>query len=162
MWQPYVFRLASTAPSTASALGPAWITAALALAGAVVGCIAWGARWGWRIVSKIMRLVDDFLGEPARAGVPERPGVMTRLQDLTEEVAKVRAQVIPNGGSSLRDAVDRVSMDLKLVAEDLTEHRNLTGPAIGQLTADVAELRRRVELFETERAVRDDDLGERA
>ena len=161
MWAPYVYRLAATV-SPVSGLDPAWITAFLSLTLAVTGCIAWGLRWGWRALSRVTRFLDDFMGEPARAGVAERPGVMARLQSLTEEVTQIRAQVIPNGGSSLRDAVDRVSMDLKLVAEDLTEHRNLTGPAIGQLTADVAELRRRVELFETERAVRDDDLGERA
>lgn len=160
MWSYYLLSTASAAPP-GSGLNPAWVTAALALVVAVTGCIAWGLRWGWRVLSRITRFLDDFMGEPARQGVPARPGVMTRLQSLTEEVAKVQAQVIPNGGSSLRDAVDRVSADLKLVAADLSEHRHLTSPAIRQLTADVAELRRRVELFETERSVRD-DLGETA
>ena len=161
MWSLYLLTTAR-APSPGSGLNPAWVTAALALVVAVAGCIAWALRWGWRILTRTTRFLDDFFGEPARKGVPERPGVMSRLQSLTDEVTKVRAQVIPNGGSSLRDAVDRVSSDLKLVAEDLTEHRHVTGPAITQLTEDVGELRRRVELFETERAVRDDDLGERA
>ena len=155
MWAPYVYRLAATV-SPVSGLDPAWITAFLSLTLAVTGCIAWGLRWGWRALSRVTRFLDDFMGEPARAGVAERPGVMARLQSLTEEVTQIRAQVIPNGGSSLRDAVDRVSADLAAVAADLTEHRLVTSPAIRQLTEDVAELRKRVELFEHERSDRED------
>ena len=157
-WQDYATLLA-TASTAGSGVSPAWITAAIALVAAVAGCIAWAARWGWRILKRTTHFLDDYFGEPARPGFPDRPGVMQRLQSLTDDVARIQAQVIPNGGSSLRDAVDHLAAGVKLVAEDLTEHRLVTGPAITQLTADVSELRRRVELFEHERSDREDDNG---
>lgn len=157
-WQDYATLLATTS-AAGSDMAPAWIAAVVALATAVAGCAAWGLRWGWRILTRTTHFLDDFMGEPARQGVPERPGVMKRLQCLTEEIAKIQAQVIPNGGSSLRDAVDQLTADLALVAADMSEHRRVTSPAIMQLTADVAELRGRVELWEHERSDREDGHG---
>ena len=149
-WRDYVTLLATAPAAAGSGNTPAWISALVAASTLTLGILAVLLRMGWNVVTRTRRLLDDLLGEPARQGVPERPGVMARLQGLTEEIAKVRAQVIPDGGgASLRDAVDRLSADL-------AEHRHLTGPAITQLTGDVAELRRRVELFEHERSVRDE------
>ena len=130
-------------------MSASWLVALLALTSAVVGLGAWIGRWAWRILSRTTRFLDDFFGEPSHDGLPPKPGVMARLEVLTEDVNRVRNQVIPNGGSSLRDAVDRVAVDLK-------EHREATTPAIRQLTADVTELRRRMEQFEAERKDRDD------
>lgn len=74
---------------------------------------------------------------------------MARLQTLTDDVSTISAQVFPNGGSSLRDAVDHVATDLKA-------HREVTSPAIRQLSSDVADMRGRIELFETQRSGRED------
>ena len=148
-WRDYVTLLATAPAAAGSGNTPAWISALVAASTLALAVLTVLLRMGWNVVTRTRRLLDDLLGEPARQGVPERPGVMARLQGLTDEVAKVRAQVIPDDGASLRDAVDRLSADL-------TEHRHLTGPAITQLTGDVSELRRRVELFEHERSVRDD------
>lgn len=59
--------------------------------------------------------LDDWRGEPGRDGVPQRLGVMHRLADIEAGQAaaaarldRIEREVRPNGGSSLRDAVDRI------------------------------------------------------
>jgi hypothetical protein len=87
---------------------------------------------------------------------------MEQLATLTKNTATLTAQVIPNGGSSLRDAVDRV-------ADDLREHRATTAPAIaglardmevvrtdvGGVKADVSKMAGRMDAYEGQRAARD-------
>lgn len=74
-------------------------------------------------------LARDWNGEPARVGVPARPGVMERLANIdanltaqgerlgtyaaiqgehTEALAAIHHELHPNSGRSLRDALDRV------------------------------------------------------
>ena len=130
-------------------MSAAWFSALTALTVAVCGIAAWAVRWAWRVLKRTTHFLDDFFGEPERDGLAARPGVMARLQALTDDVCVISAQVFPNGGSSLRDAVDQVSADLK-------EHREITSPAIRQLSSDVADMRGRMELFETQRARRED------
>lgn len=69
-----------------------------------------GAIWLGRVVAKTGRAVvdmhDDWKGEPDRPGVRGRPGVMERLDRIERELH-------PNGGSSLRDAVNRVEAKLQ-------------------------------------------------
>lgn len=79
--------------------------------------------WLWRGLRKLVRLADDLTGEPPRQGMPEgRPGVLDRLaamdarweaqlvlfEELRTRLASVEAQLKPNGGGSLRDAVDQL------------------------------------------------------
>ncbi len=80
------------------------------LVGLVAGLTAlgWLVTKAWRGLRSIGHLVDDLRGEPARPGVPERPGIMTRLAALEADTARVKAEVTPNGGGSLRDAVVRI------------------------------------------------------
>lgn len=90
----------------------AGIIAAVGAAGAVL------FRWGRNVRRASRRLgqvLTDWTGEPGRAGVPPRPGVMERLgaiderlSALDQRVGKIEHEVHPNSGSSLRDAVDRV------------------------------------------------------
>jgi hypothetical protein len=111
-------------------MDPAWLTAATALAAAVAGLAAWAIRWTWRVLTRITRFLDDYFGEPARDGVPARPGVMSRLQAVEESLAHVVAETRPNHGNSLRDVV-------------------------AQTAQDVADMRSRMELFEHQRETRE-------
>lgn len=71
----------------------------LEIAGAVVAG-AGALALLWRAERRARRLANRLLGSG-----PEQPGALDRLDD-------VWAQVHPNSGSSLRDAVDRVERDL--------------------------------------------------
>ncbi|TCO64395.1 hypothetical protein [Actinocrispum wychmicini] len=72
-----------------------------------------------RLLRKLGHLADDLFGEPARDGVPARPGVMHRLhdietnaRDIAHRLDAIEAELRPNSGASLRDAVDRVEHHL--------------------------------------------------
>ena len=58
------------------------------------------------------QLLADWHGSPERPGVPARPGVLARLAAMDERLASVEGQLTRNGGSSMRDAVDRVENKL--------------------------------------------------
>lgn len=79
----------------------AWVPLGITVAGA----LGWAARTLWVVGRRIGDLHDDWQGEPDRPGVKGRKGVMERLRAIEQELH-------PNGGSSLRDAVDRVESRL--------------------------------------------------
>lgn len=66
------------------------------------------------LIKRMHNWLDDWAGEPARPGVDARPGVMARL-------ASIEAQLRPNGGTSARDAVDRVERSVARVENTLAE-----------------------------------------
>lgn len=68
-----------------------------------------------KFLKKMGDAVDDWQGEPARPGVPERPGVMTRLATIEE-------QLHPNHGSTLRDAINRTELAVQRVEDGLAAH----------------------------------------
>lgn len=74
--------------------------ALLALAGLAV-LVGRVVRWMLRTLRKISDFLDDWRGEPPRPGYPGRPGVPERL-------ARIEAQLWPNGGSSLHDKVNQI------------------------------------------------------
>lgn len=75
--------------------------------------LGWLVTKTWRGLRSIGHLVDDLRGEPARPGVPARPGIMDRLAQVETDVARVRAEVTPNGGGSMKDAVGRIETKLR-------------------------------------------------
>lgn len=90
----------------------------VAIAGGVVtlgGAGVMLTRFG-RVITRTGRqvgeLADDWRGEPDRPGVPGRPGVMERLAALEAGQAATNKELHPNGGSSLRDVVNRVETKL--------------------------------------------------
>ena len=101
-------------------MSAAWITALSSLVVAVLALLGWLGRTVWRIISRTTRFLDDYFGEPARAGQPERPGVMARLQALERTLSDVRAETKPNGGTSLRDVVHRAANDAADVKRQVT------------------------------------------
>jgi len=61
-----------------------------------------------KVVRSSTRFFDDWTGEEARPGRPRRAGIPERLSVLEAGQAEIREQLKPNGGTSLRDAIDDV------------------------------------------------------
>ena len=55
--------------------------------------------------------MEDWSGQPSRPGRDRVPGVMERLNDIDGELKN-------NGGSSVKDAVDRIEKDVKELSID--------------------------------------------
>ncbi|MGA5764466.1 hypothetical protein [Nonomuraea bangladeshensis] len=68
-----------------------------------------------RILGRVDEIADDWNGTPARPGVEARPGVMERLK-------AIEAQLLPNGGASTRDAINRVERTVARLEEQFVEH----------------------------------------
>ena len=54
-----------------------------------------------RFLRRVGHFLDDFYGEDKRPGQAQRPGLMQRMQTI-------EAEMHPNGGSSMRDAINRI------------------------------------------------------
>jgi len=94
------------------------IAADILLAAAVV--VALGALVGaivkvWRFLTKAGDFFSDWNGEPDRPGVPGHAGVMARMQ-------RMEAEQHTNGGTSLRDAIDRVDSRTAIIESLLRLH----------------------------------------
>jgi hypothetical protein len=92
------------------------VAGALAAVAGLALLFSKGIRWMLRTLRKINDFLDDWNGEAPRHGVPERPGVMTRLQAIEDRADGIEArigavlhEVKPNGGSSMRDEVQRIA-----------------------------------------------------
>ena len=93
-------------------MNPEWLAALVALVVAMVGGIAFALRWAWRILRRTVHFLDDYSGQPARDGMPAKPGLMARLTTVEEALAKVVSEMSPNHGQSLRDRVDQTAADV--------------------------------------------------
>jgi hypothetical protein len=119
-------------------MDPAWATALIALVAAVFGAVAWAARWAWAILRRIVHFLDDFGGQPARDGLPARPGLMARMESVEQSLAHVVTETSPNHGTSLRDIVIRTAAD------------------VADIKHEQAGVRTRLELLQGEQARRDE------
>lgn len=86
----------------------AWVGAA--------GAAGLALRWLWRASRAVHRLADDLLGDD------ERPSLMQQVVTLNVDMAAVKAEMHPNHGSSLRDAMDRVERRQQRDGQRLDEH----------------------------------------
>lgn len=58
-----------------------------------------GVRGVWRFMRKVNNFIDDLNGEPARDGVPERPGLMRRMEAVEQTMrGHLDWHVDPTGG----------------------------------------------------------------
>ncbi|WP_062215714.1 hypothetical protein [Streptomyces sp. NBRC 109706] len=101
-----------------------WAGAGTAVCALLAGL--WRAgRAAIRTAARLDDLADDWRGTPERPGVPARPGVLERIagiEQCTERIAgrltRVEEELHPNGGGSLRDAVNRVDARTARIAPD--------------------------------------------
>ncbi|MFG2682511.1 hypothetical protein [Streptomyces sp. NPDC048392] len=80
----------------------------------------------WRVGRSVMHLFrrasqffDDWYGEDERPGVPARPGIMVRMAGMETRLSQVWYEVFPNGGGSLRNAVDQANGRLAVLCPDV-------------------------------------------
>ena len=59
--------------------------------------------------ARLTALID---GKPGHEGTPAVPGLLERMHSVEEGVRQVHAEVLPNGGGSLRDVVMRTEAGL--------------------------------------------------
>jgi hypothetical protein len=96
----------------------AWVASLTAVAVAVVGLGSWGGRWAVRLLIGTHEFLVDW------------PKMKTAIADLRSEVAEVKAETRPNGGSSMRDVVHRID------------------EAVAEIKSEQAKVRVRLEVFD--------------
>ena len=104
-------------------MDPQWLTALTALLVAAASCALFIIRRLWHVTARVLRFLDDWNGEPAREGLPARPGVMARLRVVEESTAKVLAETRPNDGMSLRDVVHKTAGDVAEIRSEQSRVR---------------------------------------
>ena len=74
----------------------------------------------WRkIIRPVLMMAKDWNGEPARAGVEKRPGVMERLDNHDKMLSTIHDEVNLNHGGSIKDAVHRIEADVQKINDRL-------------------------------------------
>lgn len=89
---------------------------------AVLGLTVRGLVGVFRSARRFFDMVDRVAGVPARGARSAEPGALDRLDDLAGHVGDIRAQLYPNGGGSLRDAVDKTRAELQQLDRRFTDH----------------------------------------
>lgn len=77
-------------------------------------------RGMWKFLRRTGHALDLIIGVPAIGESPEKPGVIKRLETLEERTQSIAKEVRPNGGSSLRDAVEDTKAMVERVEESLS------------------------------------------
>ncbi|MFE5037154.1 hypothetical protein [Streptomyces sp. NPDC056683] len=114
----------------------------MSFAGGALGTVLTVAALARRIRPTLRRRVhrwdrlDQLLGDPDTS--PPRPGVLEHLAELREEIADVRgsqetvrtlaAELVPNSGSSFRDAYERDQVHQQLVNRAIAEKLGIELP----------------------------------
>lgn len=92
----------------------------------VLAGIAWRLiRAAYRLFRKVGYFLDDFNGEDARPGQPARPG-------MSERVAAIEHQFLPNNGATMRDAIDRVERKAEAAAKLASDSSEQTRKVVEQ------------------------------
>jgi len=111
----------------------------LIMTGAVIAAVTGIIVFSMKIAKGLKRVVhflDDYNGEEARPGIPERLGMSARisqledcvsssreeLEQLNKKVTFIEKELHPNHGTSMRDKVDRIVLRLDTVEEKIIDH----------------------------------------
>lgn len=68
--------------------------------------------------SRDEQLRRDFYGD-SRPGIPPRLSVPMMLENLSDQVAIIHAEITPNHGGSIKDAIGRIDLRLEAVETDV-------------------------------------------
>lgn len=101
---------------------------------AALAAVATVIRKVWPVLSKLKDIIDDIAGEPARKGVPARPGLMERMASVEAKVTSADYHSRPNGGSSAYDALMR---EVRGLHDKVDSHITLSNAERAALRADV-------------------------
>lgn len=121
---------------------PVWITDLIPLVPwlAVVALLIWAGVKVFPWLRKIMHFIDDVSGEPARAGVPARPGLMERLTVVEEKqdaqataLGVIKHEVTTNHGSSLKDAVKSIDVAVADLASWQEKHEKKSDAIVDRI-----------------------------
>ncbi|MGN6607955.1 MAG: hypothetical protein ACTHMS_13210 [Jatrophihabitans sp.] len=99
--------------------------ASIAIAGGgAAGLVGWIIRKAWLGLARVRRFLDDYEGTPARPGIPERPGVMTRLQSIDHRLANgdLRFEALDERNTLLDQRHARVDAILAHLAEEMPKN----------------------------------------
>ena len=98
-------------------LDPAWVAAIVSVLALILA--AKPLRWGFRLLIGTHEFLVDW------------PKMKADITGLREEVAAIKAETRPNGGSSMRDVVHRIAEDVADVKDEqarLRTHIDLRYP----------------------------------
>jgi hypothetical protein len=96
-------------------VNPAWVSAAVALAG-VAGCIGlWILRGVWRMFKSAQSFLEDWNGKEEDRGHPRQAGVMERLSTLEHGNDKLSSELLAN--TQRLDSQDR---SLNIIQSEVT------------------------------------------
>jgi hypothetical protein len=117
--------------------------------GAVTALVALGAllRKGWAVWRKVSAFLDELVGEPAQFGRNAKPGLIERLDKQDVLLTGLHKEMHPNGGSSVRDSLNRLEVKATEAAEtakevkaDLARHTAETAAAMTSGQAEAARI----------------------
>ena len=131
------------------------MTTVLAVAGGLVvlgGGFAF-VRTTWGVWRKVSAFIDEVVGEPAQFGRPSKPGVIERMDGQEKLLKGLHHEMHPNGGTSLRDAVNRLESKATEAAdtaahvkEDLAAQREWSAETFDEQNRAIANLAEAVKI----------------
>lgn len=87
--------------------------------------LAWIAFKAWKPVSRLVVFLYELIGDEEKG----KPGLLDRLKILEDKqteqgnrIERIHAEVTPNHGGSLKDAVNRIERRQTEDVDDLAEH----------------------------------------
>lgn len=104
----------------------------------------------WPVLKRLDHLLDDWFGEPPRAGVRERKGVMQRLSDqdaaidkLSRDLTPLVDATVPGNHTEVLKRLDTITNQAKNHAQHMTHVEKLLNRHIRESRAWISEVEKR-------------------